>query len=53
MNWWNNNKDKDKVTLGLTVSQPVSLGVEPRLGLMTIYFLLFDSYILVFVGRPL
>jgi hypothetical protein len=48
---------KVKVTLPLTVSQsvsqPVSLGVEPHLGLMTRYLLLFDSYGLVFVGRPL
>jgi hypothetical protein len=44
---------KDKVTLRLTVSQSVSLGVEPHLGLMTRYLLLFDSYVLVFVGRPL
>jgi hypothetical protein len=42
-------KVKVKVTLRLTVSQSVSLGV----GLMTRYFLLFDSYGLVFVGRPL
>jgi hypothetical protein len=42
-----------KVTLRLTVSQSVSLGVEHRLGLMTRYLLLFDSYDLVFVGRPL
>jgi hypothetical protein len=28
----------------LTVSQPVSLGVESHLGLMTRYLLLFDSY---------
>jgi hypothetical protein len=40
-------------TLRLTVSERVSLGVEPRLGLMTKYLLLFDSYGLVFVGRPL
>jgi hypothetical protein len=33
-----------KVTLRLTVSQSVSLGVEPHLGLMTRYFLLVDSY---------
>jgi hypothetical protein len=38
------DKVKVKVTLRLTVSQSVSLGVEP---------LLFDSYGLVFVGRPL
>jgi hypothetical protein len=45
--------DKVKVTLRLTVSRSVILGVEPHLGLMTIYLLLFDSYSLVFVGRPL
>jgi hypothetical protein len=42
-----------QVPLRLTVSQSVSLGVEPHLGLMTRYLLLFDSYSLVFVGRPL
>jgi hypothetical protein len=36
-----------------SVSQSVSLGVEPHLGLMTRYLLLFDSYGLGFVGRPL
>jgi hypothetical protein len=42
------------VTLQLTVSQSVkTVGVEPRLGLTTRYLLLFDSYGLVFVGRPL
>jgi hypothetical protein len=41
---------KVKVTLRLTVSQSVSLGVEPHLGLMTRYLLLFDSYGLVFCG---
>jgi hypothetical protein len=45
-------KVKVKVTLRLTVGQSVSLGVEPHLGLMTRYFLLFDSYGFVFVGRP-
>jgi hypothetical protein len=44
---------KKSVTLRLTVSQSVSLGVELHLGLMTRYLLLFDSYGLVFVGRPL
>jgi hypothetical protein len=44
---------KVKVTLRLTVGQSVSLGVEPHLGLMTRYLLLFDGYGLVFVGRPL
>jgi hypothetical protein len=46
-------KVKVKVTLRLTVSQSVSLIVEPHLGLMTRYLLLFDSYGLVFLGRPL
>jgi hypothetical protein len=44
---------KVKVTLRLTVSQSVSLGVEPHLWLMTRYLLLFDSYGFVFVGFPL
>jgi hypothetical protein len=44
---------KVKVTLRLTVSQSVSLGVVPHLGLMTKYLLVFDSYGLAFVGRPL
>jgi hypothetical protein len=44
---------KVKVTLWLTVSQSLSLGVELHLGLMTRYLLLFDTYGLVFVGRPL
>jgi hypothetical protein len=42
-----------EVTLRLTVSQSVSLGVEPHLGLMTRYIFLFDNYVLAFVGRPL
>jgi hypothetical protein len=45
-------KAKVKVTLRLMISQSVSLGVEPHLGLMTRYLLLFDSYGLVIVGRP-
>jgi hypothetical protein len=40
-------------TLRLIVSQSVSLGVEPHLGLMTRYLLLFDSYGLALVRRPL
>jgi hypothetical protein len=36
-----------------TDGQSVSLGVEPHLVLMTRYLLLFDSYGLAFVGRPL
>jgi hypothetical protein len=36
--------------LRLTVSQSVSLGVEPHLGFMTRYLLLFDSYGLVLWG---
>jgi hypothetical protein len=47
------SKSEVKVTLRLTVSQSVSLGVEPHLGLMTRYFLLFNSYGLVFLGLPL
>jgi hypothetical protein len=35
------------------VRQSVSLGVESHLGLMTRYLLLFGSYGLIFVGRPL
>jgi hypothetical protein len=35
-----------------TVSQSVSLGVEPPLGLMLRYLLLFDSYGLIFCGAP-
>jgi hypothetical protein len=38
---------------GQSVSQSVSLGVKPNLGLMTGYLLLFDSYGSVIVGRPL
>jgi hypothetical protein len=44
---------KVKVTLRLTVSQSVSLGVEPHLRLMTRYLLLFDSYGLVFLWGAL
>jgi hypothetical protein len=40
-------------TDGQSGSRSVSLGVEPHLGLMTRYLLLFDSHGLVFVGRPL
>jgi hypothetical protein len=43
------NQVKVKVTLLLTVSQSVSLGVEPHLGLMTTYLLLFWSCLL---GAP-
>jgi hypothetical protein len=46
-------KVKVKVTLRMTVTQSVSLGVEPHLGLMIRYLLLFDNYGLVFLGRPL
>jgi hypothetical protein len=41
---------KSKVTLRLTVDQSVNLGVEPHLGLMTGYLLLFDNYGLLFWG---
>jgi hypothetical protein len=44
---------KVKVTLRLTVSQSVSLGVEPHLGLMTRYLVLFDSYGLFFLWGAL
>jgi hypothetical protein len=47
-------KPKSKSHCGWwSVSQSVSLGVEPHLGHMTRYLLLFDSYGLVIVGRPL
>jgi hypothetical protein len=46
---WNSLK---KSLLRLTVSQSISLGVEPQLRLMTRYLLLFDSYGRVFLGRP-
>jgi hypothetical protein len=53
----NESIQKVKVTLRLTisqsVSQSVSVGVEPHLGLIARYLLLFDSYGLVLMGRPL
>jgi hypothetical protein len=44
-----------RVTLQLTVSQSVSLGVEPNLGLLTryLFFFFFESYCPVIWGRPL
>jgi hypothetical protein len=51
--WRTVSSVKVKVTLRLTISQSVSLGVEPPLGLLTRYLLLFDSYGLVHVGRSL
>jgi hypothetical protein len=42
-----------KLTLQLTASQSVCLGVEPLLGLMTRYLLLLDSYGLVLRGGAL
>jgi hypothetical protein len=48
-----NKNVKVKVILRLTVSQSLSLGVEPHLRFMTRYLLLFDSYGLVLMGRPL
>jgi hypothetical protein len=42
-----------RVTLQLTVSQSVRLGVEPRLGLMTRYLFLYESCHPVYMGRPL
>jgi hypothetical protein len=48
------NKSKSKSHCDWrSVSQSVILGVEPHLWLITRYLLLFDSYGLVFVGRPL
>jgi hypothetical protein len=47
------NAFKVKVTLRLTVSQSVSLVIEPHLGPMTRYLFLSDSYVIVSVGRPL
>jgi hypothetical protein len=44
---------KVRVTMRLTVSQSVSLGVEPHLRLITRYLLHVDSYGLVFMGRSL
>jgi hypothetical protein len=41
---------KVKATLRLTVSELVSLGIEPHLGLMTKYLLHFDSYSFAFWG---
>jgi hypothetical protein len=41
---------KVKVTLRLTVSQSVSLGVEPHLGLMTRYLILFTVTVLFLWG---
>jgi hypothetical protein len=46
-------QNKVKVTLRLTVNKSACLGVEPRLGLMTRCFFLFESYCPVPVGRPL
>jgi hypothetical protein len=40
-------------TDGQSVCLSVCLGVEPRLGLMTRCFFLFESYCAVHVGRPL
>jgi hypothetical protein len=47
------SKVKVKVALRVTVIQSISLDDEPHVGLMTRYLLLFESYGLVFVGRPL
>jgi hypothetical protein len=44
---------KVEVTSLLTVSQSVSLSVEPTLGLMTMYYFLSEGCCLVSVGRPL
>jgi hypothetical protein len=53
LNWTARVKVKVEVILRLTVSQSVSLDVEPHLGIITSYLLPFESYGLVFVGRPL
>jgi hypothetical protein len=42
-----------KVTLRLTVSQSVYLGVEPKYGTFDQRIFFFQSYCLVFLGRPL
>jgi hypothetical protein len=45
---------KIKVTLRLTVSQSVCLGVEPNLGFLTRVFFFFSKVtVLSFLGRPL
>jgi hypothetical protein len=43
----------NEVTLRLTVSLSVSLGVEPHLGLMTSIYYCLTVMVLFFVGRPL
>jgi hypothetical protein len=48
-----NFKDKVKLTLRLTVGEPVRPGVEPTLGLLTRYYLLAESGCLVSDERPL
>jgi hypothetical protein len=50
--WYWTLRVKVKVALRLTISHSVSLGVEPNLGIMTRYLLLFESHGL-FVGCPL
>jgi hypothetical protein len=51
--WHVRRKSQSQSHIWLTVGQSVSLGVEPHLGLMTRYLLLFDCYGFVFVGRRL
>jgi hypothetical protein len=46
-------KSSVRVTLQLTVSQSVGLGVEPCLGLMNRYLFLLESCCPVYMGRPL
>jgi hypothetical protein len=53
LNWTQSQNQSHISTDGESVSQSVSLGVEPHLGLMTRYLLLFDTFGLDFVGRPL
>jgi hypothetical protein len=46
-------KVKVKVTLRLTVSQPLCLSVEPNLGILTRDFFFFKFTVLSYLGRPL
>jgi hypothetical protein len=51
ISWLNSSQSQSHIA---TDGQPsVSLGVQPHLGLLARYWLLFDSYSLVYVGRPL
>jgi hypothetical protein len=52
---WDIVRVRVRVTLQLTVSQSVCLGVEPNLGLLTrdLFFFFFESHCPVIWGRPL